>query len=131
MTWCTRASALALGLLVSGVLHVVGAEATAAPKDGYVAYVACGLGPAAKPSHACKETQGKAAYFLSRSRDATYQVCVKYPGKKQRLCASEQDAPQGEKQRVTIATASLGKHQVSWYVEGRKVAGWTFRVTAA
>ena len=119
-----------VGALTAGAL-TLSSQATvdAAPGNGYVGYVACSTKASARPSHACKETQTKAAFFLSRDHDATFKVCVKYPGRPQRLCASEQQAPKGEKQFVTIATATTGRHTVSWYVGARKVATWSFRVT--
>ena len=97
---------------------------------GYTTYVACSYKASAKPAHSCKSSQPKAAFFLSTKHDATYKVCVKFPGKKKRLCASAQPADKGEKKFVTIATASTGKHQVAWYVGGEKVGSWTFDVTA-
>ena len=105
------------------------ATASAAAGDGYRGYVACSIKPSAKPKHGCRLSQVKAAFFLSTKRDATYKVCVRFPGKAERLCASAQPAPEGEKQSVTIATADTGKHQVAWYVGGKKVETWTFEVT--
>jgi curli biogenesis system outer membrane secretion channel CsgG len=97
--------------------------------DGYKTYVACSNKASGKPSHECKLSQPKAAYFVSKKHDATYKVCVKFPGEK-RLCASAQDAPTGKKKIVTIATANTGTHKVAWYVDGKKVGGWNFEVTA-
>jgi hypothetical protein len=97
---------------------------------GYQTYVACSTKASAKPAHSCKSSQPKAAFFVSTKHDATYKVCVKFPGKKKRLCASAQPADKGEKRFVTIATAKTGKHRVAWYVEGAKVGSWTFDVTA-
>ena len=77
-----------------------------------------------------QSAQPKAAFFLSTKHDVTYKVCVKFPGKKKRLCASAQPADKGDKQFMTIATASTGKHRVTWYVDGAKVGSWTFDVTA-
>ena len=67
--------------------------------DGYTAYVACSPKKSRQPSHECKVSQNKAAFFVSNKHDATYKVCVKFPGKKKRLCASAQDAPKGAKQK--------------------------------
>ena len=102
-----------------------------AAAGGYKTYVACS-DKASAPSRPTRasSSQPKAAFFLSTKHDATYKVCVKFPGKKKRLCASAQPADKGEKQFVTIATASTGKHQVTWYVAGKKVGSWTFDVTA-
>jgi hypothetical protein len=97
---------------------------------GYTAYVACSTKATAKPATKCRLSQSKAAFFRSSKHDATYKVCVKFPGKKRRLCASAQDAPKGQKKYVTIATARTGKHKVAWYVGGEKVGSWNFDVTA-
>ncbi len=100
-----------------------------AASGGYTAYVACSHKASGKASHECKLSQPKAAYFISTKHDATYKVCVKFPGKK-RLCASAQNARKGQKRIVTITTASTGTHKVAWYVEGKKVGSWNFQVTA-
>ena len=97
--------------------------------DGFTRYVACSHKASGQASHECRLSQAKAAYFVSSNRDATYKVCVKFPGKKKRLCASAQDAPKGQKRIVTIATANTGTHKVTWYVEGKKVGSWNFQVT--
>lgn len=102
--------------------------AQAAP-DGYKTYVACSNKASGRPSRECKLSQPKAAYFVSTKHDATYKVCVKFPGRKRRLCASAQDAPKGQKKLVTIATARTGKHKVTWYVAGQQVGTWNFDVT--
>jgi hypothetical protein len=104
--------------------------AVQAAAGGYTTYVACSNKASGKPSHECKLSQPKAAYFISTKHDATYKVCVKFPGKKKRLCASAQGAPKGKKKIVTIATANTGTHKVAWYVAGEKVGGWNFDVTA-
>jgi hypothetical protein len=98
--------------------------------DGYKTYVACSNKASGKASHQCRLSQPKAAYFVSQRHDATYKVCVKFPGKRKRLCASAQDAPKGEKTIVTIATANTGTHKVAWYVAGTKVGSWNFQVVA-
>jgi hypothetical protein len=98
--------------------------------DGYTTYVACSTKTTAKPAKECRLSQPKAAFFRSGKHDATYKVCVKFPGKKRRLCASAQDAPKGKTKYVTIATANTGRHKVTWYVGGTKVGSWNFEVIA-
>jgi hypothetical protein len=95
---------------------------------GYTTYVACSYKTSAKPATECRLSQKKAAFFHSSKHDATYKVCVKFPGKKKRLCASAQDAPKGQTRFVTIATANTGTHKVTWYADGGKVGGWKFDV---
>jgi hypothetical protein len=136
MSWIRPAAVVAGGALGTAGLLVLTPATDAAPGsasvagDGYQGYVACSTKKSAKPKHTCKQSQPKAAFFVSSQRDVTYKVCVKFPQKPKRLCASTQQAPRGEKQSVTIATADPGRHKVSWYVGGKKVAGWTFEVTA-
>jgi hypothetical protein len=96
---------------------------------GYTTYVACSAKTSAKPATVCRASQPKAAFFRSARHDAVYKVCVKFPGRKKRLCASAQPADKGEKRIVTIATANTGTHEVRWYVDGKKVGSWNFQVT--
>ncbi len=119
----------AAAVLASGsfTLPITSSEADG---TGYTTYVACSTRATARPAEECRLSQSKAAFFRSSKHDATYKVCVKFPGKKRRLCASAQDAPKGQKKYVTIATARTGRHKVAWYVAGEKVGSWTFDVTA-
>ena len=92
--------------------------------DGFTTYVACSHQGQRQASTVVRSAQPKAAFFVSKRRDVTYKVCVKFPGQKKRLCASGQDAPKGEKQRVTITTARAGKHKVTGTsTAGRSGAG--------
>ena len=102
-------------------------ECRGAP-SGYTTYVACSTRASAKPATECRLSQTSAAFFVSTKQDATYKVCVKFPGRKKRLCAGAQPADKGEATFVTIATASTGKHKVRWYVAGKKVGSWAFGV---
>ena len=126
----SRMSRLLVPCAVAITLPVLAApSAVQAAPGGYTTYVACSNKASGKASHECKLSQPKAAYFISTKHDATYKVCVKFPGKKKRLCASAQDAPKGQKRIVTIASANTGTHKVTWYVEGKKVGSWNFQVT--
>jgi len=132
--WCDRRrvkralASVATVVLAAGSVVQLSSTDTAAAGDGYTTYVACSTRASAKPATQCRMSQPKAAFFMSRKHDATYKVCVKFPGKKKRLCASAQDAPQGRKKFVTIATANVGTHKVRWYVGGRQVGAWNFEV---
>ena len=119
---------VATAVAVAGSVAVVVPEAAAA--GGYTTYVACSRRTSARPAHECKLSEPKAAFFRSAKHDATYKVCVRFPGKKKRLCASAQSADQGETRVVTITSAKLGTHQVWWYVDGRQVGTWSFDVVA-
>ena len=131
--WCDRrrvkralASVATVVLATGSIVQLT--TGTAAAGDGYATYVACSTRASAKPATKCRLSQPKAAFFRSAKHDATYKVCVKFPRKKQRLCASAQDAPKGRTKIVTIATARTGTHKVKWYVAGKKVGSWTFEV---
>jgi hypothetical protein len=73
-------------------------------------------------------SQPKTAIFLSKDRDATYRICVKFPGKKDKLCASHQAAKEGVNSGVAITSNRLGKHTVTWFVDGEKVGTYSFDV---
>ena len=117
--------------LVASTDPAVAAAAAPVPErvvNGYSGWTACSTKASARHTHHCKLSQTKAAFFVSTRHDATYKVCVKFPGKKRRLCASAQPAPKGEKQYVTIATSKTGSHRVTWYVAGEKVDSWRLEV---
>jgi hypothetical protein len=135
-----RTAVVAL-VLVAGALPASTGAATGAATGGvtraseragggYTTYVACSTRTSAKPAHSCTISEPKAAFFRSAKHDATYKVCVRFPGKKKRLCASAQEAGRGQTRVVTIATSKLGKHKVWWYVAGRQVGTWSFDVVA-
>jgi hypothetical protein len=125
-----RMSRLIVPCAVAVALPVLAApSAVQAGAGGYTTYVACSNKASGRPSHQCTLSEPKAAYFISTKHDATYKVCVKFPGRKKRLCASAQPADKGEKRIVTIATANTGTHEVRWYVDGKKVGSWNFQVT--
>lgn len=119
---------LLLAVLLVGLAGGLAPAPVGAAGGGFSAYVACGHRPSAKPAHTCQVSDNPAAFFVSRKKHVEYKVCVKYPGQPNRLCAGAQDAPRGEKQRVTIATGAVGKHRVQWYVGGRQVGSWKFTV---
>jgi hypothetical protein len=121
-------AATALGAVCLSAPAPSPALASPAAGDGYSGWTACSIRASAKPTHECKLSQTKAAFFVSKRHDATYKVCVKFPGKKRRLCASAQPAPKGEKRYVTIATSRVGTHKVTWYVAGEKVDSWRLEV---
>jgi hypothetical protein len=116
---------LAALMLVSGLL------ATAVPATAgaaaYKHYVGCGLSRKAKPAHACPKKAKKGAFFKSLNGTVTYTVCVKFPSGKN-LCAQAQEAEQGTLYVNKITSTIPGKHVVSWFVKGKKVGSWAFRV---
>jgi hypothetical protein len=117
--------ALAAVFLVSGLL------ATALPATaGAVAfkhYVACGVSQKAKPAHSCPKKAKKGAFFKSLKGNVVYTVCVKFPSGKN-LCAQAQEAEQGTLYVNKITSTIPGKHRVTWFVEGKRVGSFVFRV---
>ncbi|MGN6256727.1 MAG: hypothetical protein ACTHN3_03115 [Solirubrobacterales bacterium] len=117
---------LAALVLVSGLL------ATAVPATAgaaaYKHYVGCGVSRNAKPSHSCPKKAKKGAFFKSLNGTVTYTVCVKFPSGKN-LCAQAQEAEQGTLYVNKITSTIVGRHVVSWFVKGKKVGSWAFRVT--
>jgi len=117
----TLAAVLSISaLLVSLVPASAGAAA-------FSHYVACGLSQNAKPSHKCNKKRDKGAFFKSNAATVFYSVCVKFPTRKN-LCAKSQEAVQGTLYVNKITSNIPGKHVVSWFVEGKKVGSFNFRV---
>ncbi len=115
-----RRYCLATGLLASVVPASAGAAA-------YKHYVACGIGHNAKPSHACYPKSKKGAFFESVNREVDYTVCVHFPNGKN-LCAKAQPAEEGILYVNEITSTIPGKHRVTWFVKGKKVGSFVFRV---
>jgi hypothetical protein len=116
--------ALASGLLATAMPATAGAAA-------YKHYVACGVSAKSKPSHVCSKKEKKGAFFKSFNAAVYYSVCVRFPSGKT-LCANKQPQKESPKQGTlyvnSIQSTSPGKHVVSWYVKGKKVGSWIFRV---
>jgi hypothetical protein len=111
---------VATGLLASAVPASAGAAA-------YRHYVGCGISRNATPSHVCPKGSKKGAFFKSLNAEVNYTVCVKFPSGKN-LCAQAQKAEQGTLYVNKITSTIPGKHRVSWFVEGKKVGTFVFRV---
>jgi hypothetical protein len=93
----------------------------------YSHYVACGLSQNAKPSHVCQKARKKGAFFRSNQADVFYTVCVKFPTRKN-LCAPKQEAVRGTLYVNKITSNIPGKHRVTWFVAGKRVGSFVFRV---
>ena len=119
--------ALAAAFLVSGLL--VGMVPAAASAAAYKHYVGCGVSRNATPSHVCPKGSKKGAFFKSLKADVSYSVCVKFPSGKN-LCAQAQEAEQGTLYVNKITSTIPGKHRVTWFVEGKQVGSFAFRVKA-
>ena len=119
-------SALALAALVTGLL--IGVSPSTAGTPAYKHYIACGLSRKAKPAHVCPVGSKKGAFFKSLKADVQYTVCVKFP-KAEHLCTEKpQEAEQGTLYVNKITSTSVGRHQVTWFVKGKKVGTTVFRV---
>ena len=103
------------------------AQAQQAPR--YKGYLVCSAKKSAEPASTCGGNKAKTAVFLSKDQDVVYKVCVKFPGKKQRLCASHQPADEGVKSGVSVTATKPGTLKATWYVDGDKVATWTMEIT--
>jgi hypothetical protein len=114
----------ATGLAVALLASAVPASAQGA---AYRHYVACGLSQNAKPSHLCQKARKKGAFFRSNQADVFYTVCVKFPTKKN-LCAPKQEAVKGTLYVNKITSNIPGEHRVSWFVQGKQVGSFVFRV---
>jgi hypothetical protein len=93
----------------------------------YEHYVACGVSQHAKPAHLCQKARKKGAFFKSNNATVFYTVCVKFPTKKN-LCAPRQEAVQGTLYVNKITSNIPGPHLVTWFVEGKKVGSFGFKV---
>jgi hypothetical protein len=118
--------ALSAVLVVTGLLTAAAVPATAGAA-AYKHYVGCGISQKATPSHVCPKKSKKGAFFKSLQGDVNYSVCVKFPSGKN-LCAQAQEAKQGTLYVNKVTSTIPGKHQVSWFVEGKKVGSFVFRV---
>jgi hypothetical protein len=119
-------SALALVALATGLL--IGVAPSAAGTPAYKHYVACGLSRKAAPANVCPAGSKKGAFFKSLKGDVEYTVCVKFP-KQEQLCTEKpQEAQQGTLYVNKITSTKPGRHQVTWFVKGKKVGTTVFRV---
>lgn len=119
-------------LFLCGVLALaVLAVATPARADAaaYRHYVACGLTKKATPSHACPKRAKKGAFFRSTQRDVHYTICMRTPSRRS-ICARGQVAEQGTLYVNKITSAVPGKHRITWFVKGKRVGSFAFRVKA-
>jgi hypothetical protein len=133
-------SALAIAALVTGLLIGVSSSFALAPikkappdappasGPAYKHYIACGLSRKAKPSTVCPVNSKKGAFFKSLKADVKYTVCVKFP-KKEHLCTeTPQEAEQGTLYVNKITSNAVGRHEITWFVKGKKVGTSVFRV---
>jgi hypothetical protein len=118
---------------VAAVLLATALLVSAIPASGatsaYKHYVACGVSQKAKPSHSCPKKSKKGAFFKSLNADVSYTVCVRFPTKKAICTQERQEAEQGTLYVNKITSNIPGKHRVTWFVSGKRVGTFVFRVT--
>jgi hypothetical protein len=114
-------------VLLGTALLASGAPASA-DAAAYKHYVACGVSQNAKPAHKCSKKAKKGAFFKSLKGDVNYSVCVKFPTGKN-ICAKAQPATQGTLYVNKITSNIVGKHRVTWFVEGKQVGSFAFMIT--
>jgi len=118
--------ALAATVVLTGLL--ASAAPASADAAAYKHYVGCGISRNAEPSHKCPAGSKKGAFFKSNNADVLYTVCVRFPTGKN-LCANAQEAEQGVPYVNKITSTIPGVHTVTWFVKGKKVGTFRFRVT--
>jgi hypothetical protein len=120
---------VATGLLASAAAAPAARPPVAAAGGSatYKHYVGCGVSQNAKPSHLCPKGSKKGAFFKSLKADVVYSVCVKFPSGKN-LCAQKQEATKGTLYVNKVTSTIPGKHRVSWFVAGKQVGSFVFRV---
>jgi hypothetical protein len=106
---------------------MIGVAPASATAGAYSHYVACGVSQNAKPSHICQKARKKGAFFKSNKRTVFYTVCVRFPGGKH-ICAHSEEAVQGTLYVNQITSNIPGKHRVTWFVQGKRVGTFIFRV---
>ncbi len=117
---------------VAAVLLAAALLVSAIPASGatpaYKHYVACGVSQKAKPAHVCPKKSKKGAFFKSLQADVSYTVCVRFPTKKTICTEERQEAEQGTLYVNKITSNIPGKHRVTWFVSGKRVGVFIFRV---
>lgn len=93
----------------------------------YRHYVACGITKKATPSHVCPRGAKKGAFFKSTRGDVHYTVCLRLP-RGRNICARRQSADQGTLYVNKVTTRAPGKHRITWFVGGKRVGAFFFRV---
>lgn len=117
-----------LGAMLLSIALLASATTATAGAATYKHYVACGVSQNAKPAHKCPKQSKKGAFFKSLKGDVNYSVCVKFPTGKN-ICAKAQPATQGTLYVNKVTSNIPGKHRVTWFVEGKRVGSFVFRVT--
>jgi hypothetical protein len=117
-----------LGAMLLSIALLAAATTATAGAAAYKHYVACGVSQNATAAHKCPKGSKKGAFFKSLQGDVNYSVCVKFPTGKN-ICAKAQPAVQGTLYVNKVTSNIPGKHRVTWFVEGKRVGSFVFKVT--
>jgi hypothetical protein len=120
-----RVAALALVALALAV-STADARVGGNRPPAYQHFAACGLGREAKPSHRCPAGR-QGAFFRARRRSVHYTVCVRFPSRRT-LCAKGQEAERGVLYVNQVTSSQIGLHRLTWFVEGKRVGRYFFRI---
>jgi hypothetical protein len=91
----------------------------------YRAFVGC-AGGLPEPDHSCSIGDAPAAYFKSLRRGVRYKACIRNPAGRSR-CRSARVARRTYGW-LYVARGSVGRYRVTWFVDGRRVARWHYRM---
>jgi hypothetical protein len=122
-----RTLAVVLGVVLL-LPQFASAAGPVADEPRYKTYIVCSAKKSADPATTCGKNKPKTAVFLSKDKDATYKVCVKFPGKEDKLCAAHQPATEDVESGVSITANKPGTLKATWYVGGEKVGTWRLEV---
>ena len=126
-TLAVLASALlALGAAAPGA-SAANQKAANAKGPAFQHFVACGTGHEPKASHHCPLRGREGAYFRARRGSVHYTVCLRFPAGRT-LCAKHQEAERGTLYVNAVKSAQAGLHRVTWFVQGKRVGRYYFRV---
>lgn len=113
--------------LLAAVALLACAMPASADAAAYKHYVACGVAETAPPSHVCPKRGKKGAFFKSLNGDVSYSICVRFPSGKN-ICAKAQKAEAHILYVNKITSNIPGKHLVTWFVGGKRVGSFYFRI---
>jgi hypothetical protein len=119
----------ALAVVVAAIGLLASAVPASADAAAYKKYVGCGISNKTKPNHVCPKRSKKGAFFKSFKQDVVYTICVRFPSRKN-LCAKGQEAERGTLYVNKVTSTDPGRHKVTWWVKGKKVGTFYFRVKA-
>lgn len=83
----------------------------------YTVFTACGRSAGTPRSSRCIVGDRVGAFFRSNVGDTAYTICIRFPTGRV-LCADEQPATQGTLYVNAVTTNIVGRHTVTWTVDG-------------